>query len=112
MKKSALLRGGVAIAVLLLSTVAAAKDRVYHRMKDSKVIVVPEGRAAPAGMREIAVKDIDRVMPPPTDRGARVKRDKYHEVGNTRIVWLRPGPNPGFTSFETLKLDRTVAVPR
>lgn len=93
----------IVIAGIVLSSAASpasAKDRVYHRLRDSHIIVIPERVAVPQGLRQISPAEIDRLLPKP-QLAARTKYDKYHQIDSTRIVWLRTSnPSSGYTKYE------------
>ncbi len=86
---------------LVLAGPVAAKDRYYHRMKTSDVITVPGIAKPPLGTRAVTDAEVMRLLPRPADGPGRIKHEKYHEIGNTRIVWLMPTkPNRGYTRLE------------
>lgn len=99
-----------AVASTVLLTSAMAKERKYHRMNNSDIIVIKDKTEAPSPQEYRAVTDAEAkqlqakakaTAMPPVDKtsGEKEKRQKYHEMGNTRIVWLR-SVNPG-KGYET-----------
>ncbi len=111
--------GAVFANMLLIGSASA--ERIYHRMRNSDIIKIPD--AAPVanteGFRQVTEDQLKEILAKTGEelpsKPKTPKLDKWHEIKTSRFVWLLAAPGPNNSDYQTeekwlkSKKDQTIA---
>ncbi len=93
---------GAVLANMLLIGSASA-ERIYHRLKDTKIIKIPDADpvANTEGFRQLTPGEAKEVLAKTGEEARSTKLDKWHEMKTSRFVWLLAAPGPNNSDYQT-----------